>query len=177
MHDQHWHMATDGHEIGLSEFEFSLLRLTEAFSRWMDDCAAGCGNNTNINGMDFAVLNIIRMHDRPKGITEVSRLMNREDQSNMQYCIRKLSKAGLIEKISTGGSKKGATYTVSEGGKEMTEQYVRLRTKLLISLTKQISQSEEKLEHTSQVLNLMSGLYNQASCLAATHRLPSKTET
>lgn len=173
MHDKHWHMATNNHEISLTEFEFSVLRLTEAFTRWMDDCTACCCNDINVNGMDFAVLNIIRMHDRPKGITEIGRLMNREDQSNLQYCVRKLNKAGLIEKISASGSKKGAVYTVTKAGKEMTEQYARLRSKLLVSLTTQIGNSDEKLEHTAQVLNLMSGLYNQASCLAATHRLPS----
>ncbi|NIB42182.1 winged helix DNA-binding protein [Pseudomaricurvus alkylphenolicus] len=172
MHDKHWHMATNEHEVCLTEFEFALLRVNEAFNRWMDDCAA-CSSNENVNGMDFAVLNIIHMHDRPKGITEISRLMNREDTSNMQYCIRKLMKADLIEKVTTGGVKKGATYQVTEAGKAMTSQYVSLRKNLLLSLTAQISNSEGKLEDASQVLNLMSGLYNQASCLAATHRLPS----
>jgi predicted MarR family transcription regulator len=172
MHDQHWHMATNSHEVALTEFEFSMLRIAESFSRWMDDCAACCNNNKNVSGMDFAVLNIIRIHDRPKGITEISRLMNRDDQSNMQYCIRKLNKAGLIKKVSSSESKKGVTYTVTVEGVAMTEQYVFLRTKLLISLTKQISESEAKLLQTSEVLNLMSGLYNQAACIAATHRLP-----
>ena len=75
-----------------------------------------------------------------------------------------------IEKAKGGSSKKGVTYQVSELGLEVTERYAEFRQELLISLTSSIS-ADKDFETAARVLNLMSGLYDQASCIAATHRV------
>jgi predicted MarR family transcription regulator len=98
-------------------------------------------------------------------------LLKRDDQSNLQYGIRKLLKSGLIEKSQDGKSKKDVTYRVSALGREVTDNYAIFRNELLISLTRSIT-GERDLESIAKVLNLMSGLYDQASCVAATHRVP-----
>ncbi len=168
--DKHWHLATDESEVGITELEFSIIRVSAAFERWQSDCLACC-HGQSFSGSDTAVLHVIRMHDRPKSISEIGRLLKRDDQSNLQYGIRKLFKAGLIEKATDTRSKKGVTYTVSELGREVTDKYAIFRNELLLSLTNTVTQGMD-LEAISKVLNLMSGLYDQASCVAATHRVP-----
>ena len=167
--NKQWHLATNEFEVGLTELEFSIIRVSAAFDRWQSDCLACCIGQT-FSGSDTAVLHVIRMHDRSKSISEIGRLLKRDDQSNLQYGIRKLLKAGLIEKAVGGSSKKGVTYQVSKLGREVTDNYAEFRRELLISLTTTMSDAKD-LEGISKVLNLMSGLYDQASCVAATHKV------
>lgn len=168
--DRHWHLATDDYEIGLTELEFSVLRISEAFSRWQSDCLACCVPKS-FSGADTAVLHVVRMHDRPKSISEIARLLNRDDLSNLQYGIRKLVKADLIEKTKVSDNKRGVTYQVSKNGRDVTDRYAEFRDELLISLTKSMSDWQENLDRVARVLNLMSGMYDQASCVAATHKI------
>jgi len=138
----------------------------------MDDLSACCQmpDDPTCSGIDFALLNAIRMHGRAKSISELGRLMNRDDISNIQYSVRKLTKAELIEKIGLKGHKKGATYKVTEKGMQATDKYTLFRQELLLPLTTEISESEDKMNQISNVLNLLSGIYDQAACVAATHR-------
>jgi len=168
--DKHWHLATDESEVALTELEFSIIRVSAAFERWQSDCLACCHGQI-FSGSDTAALHVIRMHDRPKSISEIGRLLKRDDQSNLQYGIRKLFKAGLIEKTRDTTSKKDVTYQVSELGREVTDRYAEFRNELLVSLAQTVTKGMD-LESIAKVLNLMSGLYDQASCVAATHRLP-----
>jgi len=167
--DKHWHLARDDYEIGLTELEFSILRLAAAFDRWRSDCMACCFD-ASLSGADTAVLHVVRMHDRPKSISEIGRLLNRDDLSNLQYGIRKLVNAGVIEKAGNGDSKKGVTYTVTKLGCEVTDRFAEFRKELLISLTQSMS-TDISLLDVARVANLLSGIYDQASCIAATHRV------
>lgn len=96
--------------------------------------------------------------------------MNRDDISNIQYSIRKLTKVGLIAKVGSLANKKNASYEVTEQGISATDNYARYRRELLIPLTQSISESDHRMGQVSNVLSLLSGMYDQASCVAATHR-------
>lgn len=168
--DKHWHLATDDTEVAVTELEFSLIRIASAFERWQSDCLACCHGHP-FSGSDTAILHVVRMHERPKSISEIGRLLNRDDQSNLQYSVRKLLKAGLIEKTS-GGGKKGVTYQVSDLGHQVTERYAEFRKELFTSLASSVFASHD-LEAVAKTMNLMAGVYDQASCVAATHRVPA----
>ena len=167
--DKHWHLATDDFEVGLTEMEFSIFRVSAAFERWQSDCL-GCCNGQPFSGTDTAVLHVIRMHDRAKSISEIGRLLKRDDQSNLQYGVRKLLKAGLIEKNQGAGSKRDVAYRVTQRGREVTDQYAVFRRELLISMTRNTAVGTD-FESIAKALNMMSALYDQASCIAATHRV------
>lgn len=167
--DRHWHLAENEYEVDLTEFEFSILRAAAAFERWRSDCIACCSEQS-FSGSDTAVLHVVRMHDRAKSISEIGRLLNRDDLSNLQYGIRKLVNAGVIEKSGTSDSKKGVTYVVTQLGCEITDRFAEFRRELLISLTHSMH-TDISLVDVSRVLNLFSGIYDQASCIATTHRV------
>ncbi|MBN7795575.1 winged helix DNA-binding protein [Parahaliea mediterranea] len=170
--DKHWHLATDDHEIAVAEVEFSIFRIFSAFNRWMDDLTRCCQGDAAqaCSGIDFSLLNVIRMHDRPKGISELGRLMNRDDMSNLQYSIRKLIKAGLIEKLGAQGHKKGVTYRTTAQGDRATDLYASYRREILVPLTRSVSAGDERMIELANLLTLLSGIYDQAACVAATHR-------
>jgi predicted MarR family transcription regulator len=167
--DKHWHLAESDYEIDLTELEFSLLRVAAAFERWRADCMA-CSFDAPLSGADTAVLHVVRMHNRPKSISEIGRLLNRDDLSNLQYGVRKLANAGVIEKVGSGDSKKGVTYMATPLGSEITDKFAQFRRELLISLTQSMS-TDIHLDDVAKVLNLLAGIYDQASCIAAAHRI------
>ena len=168
--DRRWHLADTPHEISVTELEYSLFRVYEAFLRWQSECLAAVSGK-RLSGPDNAVLHVIRMNDRSKAITEIARLLNRDDIANLQYSIRKLLAAGLIEK--TGDSaKKGVRYQVTAEGRDVTERYAKLRKALLMKLTRAFGDWESQVDDASRVLDLMTGIYDQAARVAATHRTP-----
>ena len=170
--DKHWHLASSAFEVGLTELEFSIFRISAAFERWQADCLACCHGGA-FSGTDTALLHVIRMHDRPKSISEMGRLLKRDDLSNLTYSVRKLLKAGLVEKSDTLGSKKDVTYQVTAEGASITSDYAEFRRELLISMT-QSTAGNVDFQAIATALNLMAAMYDQASCIAATHRVPLK---
>ena len=167
--DKHWHLAQSDVEMNFTELEFSILRISAAFDRWQKDCLACCIDG-GLSGIDNAVLHIIRMHDRSKSISEVARLMNRDDISNLQYSLRKLTKAGLIERAGTNDSKRSAAYIVTAEGTRVSSLFAQFRRELLITLTDSIKDLDVDILTASKVLNITSGLYDHASTVAASHR-------
>ncbi|GAB4148846.1 MAG: hypothetical protein Tsb0016_20020 [Sphingomonadales bacterium] len=169
--DRRWHLARDSHEVAVTELEYSLFRAFEAFSRWQSECLAAVSGK-NLSGNDTAILHVIRMKDRPKSIVEIGRLLNRDDIANIQYSIRKLSQAGLIAKAGARGRRKGVRYQVTAEGVAVTQEYAMLRASLLMGLTKGVANMEGELNHGRRVLDLMTGIYEQAARVAVTHRAP-----
>lgn len=168
--DRRWHLAKDDHEIAVAELEYSLIRTSEAFRRWQAECLAAV-TGMDMSGSDNEILHIIRMKNRPKGVKEIARLMNRDDLPNIQYSIRKLQKAGLIRKTSDKNRRKGVTYAVTEEGTRVSDEFAEVRSKLLIGFTRNVPDMEKELEHAARTMDLMAGIYEQAARTAATHRL------
>ncbi len=167
--DKHWHLAESDQELNFTELEFAIMRIGGAFERWQKDCLACCIDG-GLSGIDNAVLHIIRMHDRPKSISDVARLLNRDDISNLQYSLRKLSKAGLITRAGTGDSKRSAAYEVTAEGTRVSDLFAQFRRELLLTLTDSIKNLEVDIVTACKVLNITSGLYDHASTVAASHR-------
>jgi predicted MarR family transcription regulator len=167
--DKHWHLAESGPELNFTELEFAILRISGAFERWQKDCLACC-IDSGLSGTDNAVLHIVRMHDRAKSISEVARLLNRDDISNLQYSLRKLTKAGLIERAGAGDSKRTAAYEVTAEGTRVSDLFAQFRRELLLTLTDSIKNLDVDIVTACKVLNITSGLYDHASTVAASHR-------
>ncbi|MCZ6828575.1 MAG: winged helix DNA-binding protein [Gammaproteobacteria bacterium] len=101
--DRHWHLGQNQEELISAGFEYALMRCIESFNDWQQECLAAVAGH-KVSATDNVVLHITRMNDRPKSVTELSKLMNRSDLSNLKYSIRKLVEAGLLEKVSEGGN-------------------------------------------------------------------------
>jgi len=163
-----WHLARTETERRLSDFEFRLERLAQAYYRWKAAClAAVC--DVPLTGDDVAVLNVVRMGDEPKRLSEVGQLLNRVDVPNLQYAARKLVRAGLIE-TEGGSSRKETRYRATATGRSVTEAYAALRAATLPPMLDALDGWAAKSETASIHLDLISSLYAQAAQAAITRR-------
>jgi len=163
-----WHLARTETERRLSDFEFRLERLAQAYYRWKAAClAAVC--DVPLTGDDVAVLNVVRMGDEPKRLSEIGQLLNRVDVPNLQYATRKLVRAGLIE-TEGSSSRKETRYRATATGHSVTEAYAALRGATLPPMLEAVEGWVAKSETASLHLDLISSLYAQAAQVAITRR-------
>jgi predicted MarR family transcription regulator len=163
-----WHLARTETERRLTDFEFGLERLAQAYYRWKAAClAAVC--DVPLTGDDVAVLNVVRMGDEPKRLSEIGQLLNRVDVPNLQYATRKLVRAGLIE-TEGSSSRKETRYRATATGHSVTEAYAALRAATLPPMLEALDGWAAKSEMTSSHLDLISSLYAQAAQVAITRR-------
>lgn len=167
--DRRWHLGRNDDELAIADFEYALLRCVESFNAWQQECLAAASGH-KMSATDNVVLHIIRMNERPKTVTELARLMNRADLSNIKYSIRKLLDAGLLEKVTESGRRKGMRYRTTNEGNVLTERFAELRRQQLIPTLGSISEIRTRLEATANTLNLAGGMYEQAAQMMAFHR-------
>jgi predicted MarR family transcription regulator len=173
--DRRWHLGETRDELFLADFEYTLMRAVESFDAWQQECLAAVAGH-KMSATDNVVLHITRMNDRPKSVTELSKLMNRSDLSNLKYSVRKLVETGLLEKVSEGGKRKGMRYRATSAGIELTEAYARLRRDQLLPAMSALANFGEKLEQVTSTLQAASGIYEQCTHLVAFHRGPIAEE-
>ena len=160
---KNWHLAKTELEFNLTEFEWTIIRFNEAFSRYV--LAAGMVTiigDVEIKYPEHVILHVIRMFDRPKNSATIARLINRDDIPNIQYSLRKLEAAGLIEKSKDKNSK-NFSYTTTEKGVDLTNEYYRLRQEILMTRLEEITGISEKIEKTGRILSLLTGIYEEAA--------------
>ena len=163
-----WHLARTETERRLTDFEFGLERLAQAYYRWKAAClAAVC--DVPLTGDDVAVLNVVRMGDEPKRLSEIGQLLNRVDVPNLQYATRKLVRASLIE-TEGSSSRKETRYRATATGRSVTEAYAVLRAATLPPMLDALDGWAAKSETASIHLDLISSLYAQAAQVAITRR-------
>ena len=165
--DYRWHLAGTKTEVGCTELEFSLMRCFEAFGRWQTECLASVAD-VSATGPENALLHIVRMNDRAKSIRELARLTNRDDIPNIQYSMRKLVREGLVEK--RGSGRTGVTYEATARGRQITDDYGAIRRNLLIAQIESLPGFEDRLKAAGHSLNILAGIYEEISRIAATYR-------
>ncbi|MDZ7809107.1 MAG: winged helix DNA-binding protein [Arhodomonas sp.] len=172
--DRHWHLAGDDKEMALTEIEHTLFRVMAAFERWQSECLAAVTHRP-LSGSDNAVLHIVRMKERPKTVAEIARLLNRDDISNIQYALKKLRSAGLVEKQESR-KRRGVAYYVTELGHEVTERFAELRRDMLVRMIPSEENWRDQYEMTHRLLNQLQGIYDQAAVYVVSHRAPVDDE-
>lgn len=158
---RNWHLAKDPIELHVTELEFGFMRVLEAFSRWVAaaDQVVGLGE---LKHSEHIILHVIRMQSRPKSGVTIARLLNRDDLPNIQYNLRKLEGIGLIEKHKeTSG--KVLTYSVTEKGEKLTDEYSELRSRILINKIKSLNDFDHRIEDATELLSMLTGIYEESA--------------
>ncbi len=146
-----------------SEFEYGLIIAYNAFSRWMTRCMGAVGFH-DFNPLDILVLHNVNHRGRAKRLVDVAFVLNVEDQHTVNYSLKKLSKAGLVEARKRG---KEMFYSTTETGRNACAEYGKVRELCLISPAVSTNLDKEEISRTAKVLRGASGLYGQASRSAA----------
>jgi predicted MarR family transcription regulator len=155
-------------ENALTGFEWALWRLSSAFVRWQGECMTAVAEKP-LNGHETALLHVIAHQKKAKGLSEIGRLLGRDDIANVQYAIRKLLKLGLIERVE-GRSRKETIYRASVRGIALTQRYRLLRRKLLISLLSHVKSGDTTLRQLAGHSDVITAFYDNATRRAATDR-------
>lgn len=157
------HLAlTDGWQ--LSEYEYGLIVAYNAFSRWMSRCMAAVAGRSDFGPLDVLVLHNVNHRGRPKRLGDICFVLNIEDQHTVNYALKKLDKAGLVE-----GERRGKErfYSTTEAGARLCEDYAKLRALCLLDPVSSLEGDAQELRHTAMLLRGLSGVYDQAARAAS----------
>lgn len=160
-------LTSGDYEAKLAEFEYAIWHMGAAFARWRRDCL-GSVSDLNVSNTEASILHVVHMNGTRKGVTEISRLLHRDDLPNIQYGLKKLWQLGLIEK--EGNSRKNMTYCVSKTGEEIVEAYLEQRRKILLRLFKQVAPATDDLSDLIVQMHVMVGIYDQSSDLVISQK-------
>lgn len=147
----------------LSEFEYGLIISFNAFSRWMTRCMSAVGEG-EFSPLDVLVLHNTNHRSKEKRLVDICFVLNIEDQHTVNYALKKLIAAGLVQ-----GEKRGKErfYSTTEKGRDICNEYRRIRERCLVSAFKAVEHGSLDLSEVATLLRGMSGLYDQASRTAS----------
>lgn len=156
------HLATTPHEFAVTRFEQGLICATAAFYRFYGVLLGREGRVRNISGQDNAILQQIMAASRPLAVTDIARFANRDDIANIQYSLKKLTRAGLIEKVGRTSARE-TSYVVTELARCWTQDFLKLRRQLFTDPAAQILDFDDQLEKSANLLNLIAGFYDHGT--------------
>ena len=173
--DNNWHLCTDEDDTVVTEFELQLWRVYYGFVRWQEECESSTGN-TDLVGNELAILHIIRMRNTPKTILDIGRLLNRGDVYNIRYSIAKLLKLGLIKKVKSNYSSKNFLFQITEIGIKNTDDFTRMRKRILVNIFKKQIEGGLKLEELAAALTRIKSIYDDADHAVAFYKSSKETD-
>lgn len=166
--DTHWHLSRDDRETGITEVEFALMRISAAFDRWIAECLDRVAGEP-LGSAAAMVLHVIGLKDRPKTPAEIARLLNRDDTANVLYSIRKLERAGLVER-DAAPKRKLVAFRLTRRGRRIVADYAALRAAVLLPRVPRLADWDTQLAGAKDFIDVMRSVYDQAALLLATHR-------
>jgi predicted MarR family transcription regulator len=156
------HLAASPHEFAVTRFEQGLICAAAAFYRFYGVLLGREGRAHNVSGQDNAILQQIMAASRPLSVTDIARFANRDDTANIQYSLKKLLRAGLIEK-SGRTSARETSYIVTALARQWTASFLKLRRQLFTDPSAHILDFDEQLEKSANLLNLIAGFYDHGT--------------
>ena len=155
------YMTASETSSSLTRVELAMIRANEAFGRWTYFLHKSVSGSA-LGAQDVHLLHSIRMRGGAQNLSELLLFLNRNDVSTIQYSLRKIEQAGLIERI-TGNSKREAGYRLTPAGHTATEAYALLRTEILVALVGDVNGLMQALDAAAAAMERLTGLYDQST--------------
>ncbi len=160
------HLAQSPHEAAVTEFEQALICAAQAFYRFIGESLGAEGARHNLSGEDNVILQQLMASSRPRGVTDLARFSNRDDIANLQYSLRKLIKAGLVEKA-PGSTNRDTVYQVTPRARELTEHFLALRRELVMAPSESMPGFDEALRAAARAMQLVTSFYDHGTRVLA----------
>lgn len=158
------HLA-DGGIPAMSEMEFALVILSNAYQRWITRCTAAAGGE-GLSAIEVQILHAVNHRERDKSQSELCMMFNIEDTHVVAYALKKLEALGLVQPGRRGKEK---TARITKEGADLCLRYRALREKLLIESVASLGLDEARVSEIAALMRVMSGQYDQASRAAASY--------
>jgi len=149
----------------LSEVEYGLTVANNAFGLWMVRGTAAAA--VDFPGVaDLGVLDVLCLHSvnhrgRAKKLADICFKLNVSDTHLVNYALKKLIKAGLVESEKQG---KEVFYATSKTGQALCLRYREIREACLVDAFSALGAVDrESLTELARQLRVLSGLYDQAA--------------
>ena len=171
-------LVASGHQIGpivsashlaegampaLSEVEFGLMMVNNAFSRWMVRCMAAAGVD-GLAPLDVFLMHTVNHRGRAKTLSDICTILNIEDTHTVSYALKKLERMGIV---TAGRRGKEKTITITEQGEQACARYREVREALLVKALNAMHVDETELSSIAALMRALSGHYDQAARAAA----------
>lgn len=160
------HLAASPHELAVTEFEQALICAAKAFYRFIGESVGPDGVQHRLSGEDNVILQQLIASSRPRGVVELARFSNRDDIPNLQYSLRKLIGAGLVEKA-PGSTNRDTVYQATPKARALTEQLVRARRELLMDPLGAVPEVDEQLRAAARALQMVTSYYDHGTRVLA----------
>lgn len=147
----------------LSEVEFGLTLLHNAYSRWMIRCMTAAGF-ADFAPLDVLVLHHVNNQDQAKKLADICFVLNVEDTHLVSYALKKLAAMGLVE---SGKRGKEVFFQASALGREACERYRQVRETCLMPGFSGTEAENARLGDAGSLLRTLSGRYDQAARAAS----------
>ena len=149
----------------LSEFEFGLIVVSNAFHRWVGRCMGAAGL-PGLAPTDVLILHHVHHRARDKRLADIAFTLNIEDLHVVNYSLKKLLAADVVEATRSG---KEVLYRTSEAGRAYIDRYREIRERCLVASMSRKHGDSATVAETARVLRWLSGLYDQAARAATAY--------
>lgn len=157
------HLAAGG-APELSEFEYGLIVAGHAFDRWIVRCMTAAGY-PGFGPLDVLVLHTVNHRAREKRLAEICFVLDVEDTHLVNYALKKLARAGLVEAEKRG---KEAVWRTTGAGRDACLRYRAVRETCLVETIGAMGQFRAgEIAAFARLLRALSGHYDQAARAAA----------
>jgi len=156
------HIGRSKMELALFEFQHSAICFIEAFYRHIEQQLVNITGDANMSAQDCVILHAIRLGDRPKSITDIQHFANRRDVANIQYSVRKLAKAGLVQKAKRDNGR-GTFYRLTKHGLLITDIYVDTRARIMSEFLSKRDSFLKDTETATRLMMMLTGIYDHLS--------------
>ena len=149
----------------LSEVEYGLIVANNAFGLWCVRGTAAAIAEYPV-AADLGVLDVLCLHSvnhrgREKKLADICFKLNIEDTHLVNYALKKLLRAGLVEGRKQG---KEVFYATSGMGEALCLRYREIREACLVDAFSALGEVDAKgLADLARQLRVLSGLYGQAA--------------
>ena len=148
----------------LSEIEFALTPVFNAYGRWIVRCTAAAGQS-DLSPLDVLILHHTNHRDRAKTLADLALVLNVEDDHVVNYGLKKLKRLGLVAGVKQG---KEVHWSATQKGRALCDRYRAIREACLVDAVARLGEPHEALSQVAALMRALSGLYDQAARSAAT---------
>lgn len=148
----------------MTQFELAMIVARHAQDQWGVRCASAAG----LKGYSTTELLVLHMVGYgSKRIADICFALNIEDTHVVSYALKKLVRAQLVESSKIG---KDTFFVPTEQGRVHIAGYKEVRTRFLIRALSKFQGGDVDLEQLTDMLRVLSGLYEQAARSAENSR-------
>jgi predicted MarR family transcription regulator len=143
----------------LSEFEFGLILVSNAFMRWVVRCMAAAGLK-DLTPLDVLLLHHVNHRAREKKLADICFMINIEDTHVVAYSLKKLVALSLVKSEKRG---KEVLFSTTPTGQDFIVRYREVREACLVAALSKDGSENQRLGEMAGFLRFLSGMYDQAA--------------